>query len=66
MRSTVGNGSIIIVMLTLTSLSMFLLLQKGGSGVCFSFVLASVCWVLHQCGGNGGLAGPAAGERGCV
>ena len=22
--------------------------------------------MLHQCGGYGGLAGPAAGERGCV
>ena len=24
------------------------------------------CWVLYLCGGYRGLAGPAAGERGCV
>ena len=40
MRSTVENGSAMIVTLTLTSPSMFLLLPTGGSGMCFSFVLA--------------------------
>ena len=40
MRSTVGNGSRIIVTLTLTSSTIFLLLPTSGSGMCFSFVLA--------------------------
>ena len=40
MRSTVGNGSRIIVTLTLTSSTIFLLLPTSGSGMCFAFVLA--------------------------
>ena len=40
MRSTVGNGSTMIVTLTLISPSMFLLWPTGRSGMCFSFVLA--------------------------
>ena len=39
-QSTVRNGSTMIVTLTLTSPSMFLLLPTGGSGMGFSFVLA--------------------------
>ena len=39
MPSTIGNGCTMIVTLTLTSPSRFLLLPTGGSGMCFSFVL---------------------------
>ena len=40
MQSTFGNGSTIIVTMTLTSPSTFLLLPTGVSGMCLSFILA--------------------------